>query len=197
MIDSKFIIRYTNALYTTGAEHAPRYDEFRDMFSSGQIKSKEWLVSELIKLDLVQETSIAIAGAWYGTLGLMIKSVLPKVSVTMLDIDPRCEVFVNNIIFNEDNTRYVTKDMYDYPYTEQIIINTSCEHIPDIKHWLKNIPEGKMVILQSNNYKDVSGHINCVDNEDQFVEQAGLKKIIYKGSLEFPMYTRYMIIGTV
>jgi hypothetical protein len=197
VIDSEFIIRYTNALYTTDAKYAPRYDEFRDMFSSGQIKSKEWLVKELIKLDLIHSTSFLIAGAWFGTLGVMIKSIIPNARVTMLDIDPRCEVFVNNIIFNEDNTKYVTKDMYDYPYNEHIIINTSCEHIPDIKKWIKNIPEGKIVILQSNNYKDGSGHINCIDSEDRFVEQAGLKKIIYKGNLELPMYTRYMIIGTV
>ncbi len=195
MIDSKFIIRYTNALYTTDAEYAPRYDEFRDMFSSGQIKSKEWLVTELTKLDLIRGTSFLIAGAWFGTLGVMIKSIIPTAKVTMLDIDPRCEVFVNNIIYSEVNTKYVTKDMYDYPYDEQVIINTSCEHIPDIKAWLKNIPEGRIVILQSNNYEEGSGHINCVDNEDQFAEQVGLKKIIYKGSLILPMYTRYMIIG--
>jgi len=196
MIDSKFIIRYTNALYTTEAECAPRYDEFRDMFSSGQIKSKEWLVAELIKLDLIQEISFVIAGAWYGTLGLMIKCAIPKSRVTMLDIDPRCKPFVDNIIFDDNSIQYVTQDMYHYPYDEQFIINTSCEHIPDIKEWLKNIPEGKMVILQSNNYKDGVGHINTADNEEQFVEQTGLKKIIYKGSLKLPMYTRFMIIGS-
>jgi hypothetical protein len=195
MIDSKFIIKYTDALYSTPVEYAPRYDEFRDMFSSGQIRSKEWLVSELIKLDLIQETSIAIAGAWYGTLGLMIKSAIPKTRVTMLDIDPRCKHFVDNIIFDDSSVRYVTEDMYNYLFNEHIVINTSCEHIPDIKEWLKNITEGKIVILQSNNYKEGLGHVNCVENEDQFVRMIGLKKIIFKGSLMFPMYTRFMIIG--
>ena len=66
MIDSNFIIKYTNALYSTPAEFAPRYDEFRDMFSSGQIRSKEWAVEELQKLDF-RTHSAAIMGCWYGT----------------------------------------------------------------------------------------------------------------------------------
>lgn len=197
MIDTKFIIKYTNALYTTKPEYAPRYDEFRDMFSSGQLKSKEWLVKELLNLEFVEETSFAIAGAWYGTLGLMISSAFPKARITMLDIDPRCKYFVDNIIYDNNSLKYVTQDMYDYSFNEQFIINTSCEHIPNIREWLSHIPSGKIVILQSNNYKDGAGHINCVENEEQFVEQTALKKIIYKGSLILPMYTRFMVIGIV
>lgn len=196
MINSNFIIQYTNALYSTPVEYAPRYDEFRDMFSSGQIQSKEWLIRELAKLDPVhQNKSFAIAGAWYGTLGMMLKYRFPSIRVNMIDIDPRCEKFVHNIIYDNPAMKYITADMYEYHYTEDFIINTSCEHIVDLREWVNIIPGGRTVILQSNNYREGNGHVNCVDSEEELDYQSGLSKILYKGKLAMPMYTRYMIIG--
>lgn len=194
MIDSEFIIQYTNALYSTATEYAPRYDEFRDMFSAGQIQSKEWLINELKKF-ILNFNSIAIAGAWFGTLGLMINTKFPDISINMIDIDPRCEKFVQNIIYNKPTIKYITQDMDRYQYTEDIIINTSCEHIVDLKEWISIIPKDKIVILQSNNYKLGNGHINCVDNEDELCYKSNLSSILYKGTLEMPMYSRFMIIG--
>ncbi len=49
MITSQFMIQFTNALYSTPEEYAPRYDEFRDMFSSGQINP---LLSQVPGLEL-------------------------------------------------------------------------------------------------------------------------------------------------
>jgi hypothetical protein len=196
MIDSNFIIKYTNALYSTPAKHAPRYDEFRDMFSSGQIKSKEWLVKELGRYESALENNSAIiVGAWFGTLGILLKDAYPTLKITMLDIDPRCEKFVNNIIYNNSDLKYVTNDMYEYHYKEKIIINTSCEHIPNLTEWINIIPSGRIVVLQSNNYHAGSGHVNCVENENEFANQTGLREIWFKGKLTMPMYTRFMIIG--
>jgi len=196
MIDADLIIKYTNSLYATPTEDAPRYDEFRDMFSSGQIYSKEWILRELVRLDPIhQNKHFCVAGAWFGTLGMMLKARFPSIYVTMMDIDPRCEKFIHNMIYDNGFMKVVTDDMYKYYYNEDFIINTSCEHIPDIKTWLDLIPKGRTVILQSNNFKEGNGHINCVSNEDEFVEQTGLTNILYKGKLEMPMYTRFMIIG--
>lgn len=196
MIDSKFIITYTNALYSTPAELAPRYDEFRDMFSSGQIRSKEWILTEVAKIDPeLKNMKIAIAGAWFGTLGMMLKWKFPAVRVTMLDIDPRCEKFIHNMIYDNPAMQAITEDMYKHHYTEDIIINTSCEHIPDVREWISCIPMGRTVILQSNNYTKGNGHINCVDSAEEFVKQVDLPEVLYSGKLEMPMYTRYMVIG--
>lgn len=196
MINSNFIIRYTNALYSADPSYAPRYDEFRDMFSSGQIKSKEWAVSELQKLD-TGIRSAAIMGCWFGTLGLMLKNAFPKLFLTLVDIDPRCEKF-NEKVF--DGVPYVTlstQDMHDFQAVEDIVINTSCEHIPNLEDWLLFMPKGTLVLLQSNNYFDGNGHINCVKSISEFKEKATLNNILYNGELEMPMYTRYMIIGTI
>jgi hypothetical protein len=195
MIDSNIVIQYTNALYSTATEFAPRYDEFRDMFSSGQIRSKEWAITELLKLDIRDKASCLIVGAWYGTLGIMMRKHFPNLHIGMIDIDPRCEVYVNNILHDKDSISYSTADMYAYTYIEDIIINTSCEHIPDINGWLSLLPAGSTVVLQSNNFVNGPGHINCVSSEHEFIEKSGLVDIKYAGALCMPMYTRYMIIG--
>lgn len=194
MINSDFIIKYTNALYSTPVEYAPRYDEFRDMFSSGQIKSKEWAVEELQKLDFSIH-SAAIMGCWYGTLGLMLKNAFPKLFLELVDIDPRCEKFNEKIFYDIPYVHLHTMDMYDWQGTEDLIINTSCEHIPDLQDWLLFMPEGTMVLLQSNNYLAGNGHINCVNSVDEFIVQSNIRNILYSGELVMPMYTRYMIIG--
>lgn len=196
MIDSSFMISYTNALYSTPAEHAPRYDEFRDMFSSGQIKSKQWVINELEEMYPVDPAKkILVVGAWYGTLGLMIHKKFPRCNIKMIDIDPRCEKFVNNIIYDIWNVSYSTENMYDHDYTEDIVVNTSCEHIPDVKGWLNLLPANMLVVLQSNNFLKGDGHINCVHSEEEFIKQAGLKRVIYTDKIILPMYTRFMIIG--
>lgn len=197
MIDSYFIVRYTNALYSTSKEFLPRYDEFRDMFSSGQIASKEWAVKELLKLNLVLDQNIIIVGAWFGTLGLMLKKQFPLIKLTLLDIDPRCGKFLDNIIYNMEDVFAVTKDMFEYNYTQDIVVNTACEHIHDIRKWLDQLKEGTIVLLQSNNFFSSPDHVSCISSEEEFKEQVKLKEILYSGKLETPMYTRFMIIGKV
>lgn len=197
MIDSKFIISYTNALYSTNSRYSPTYDEFRDMFSSGQIYSKEWIINELSKLTDNANRTAVIVGAWFGTLGILLKNNFPDMNVKLLDIDPRCAEFLGNIIYSYKDMSCITGDMYAYTYTEDIIINTSCEHIPDVSKWLSLIPPGTRVVLQSNNFLDGNGHVNCVNSTDEFKQQANLSTIEYIGQLDMPMYTRYMIIGRV
>lgn len=196
MIDSDFIIAYTNGLYSVPDESRPTYDEFRDMFSSGQIKSKEWALSSL-KRHLTGNERIVIAGAWFGTLGMMINRIAPEAKITLLDIDPRCKEFVDYIARWQSNVTAVTDDMFNYTYTEDVVINTSCEHIPDLNEWISKIPAGTLVLLQSNNNKKLDGHINCCDSVEEFVSKVELNEILYKGEFIMPMYTRYMILGRV
>ena len=197
MIDSRFIIRYTNGLYTTDPADAPTYEEFRDMFSSGQIISKEWVIDTLNSLKIIWNQSVVVAGAWYGTLGIMLKQEYPNIALTLLDIDPRCNAYLQNIIYGDNEIYSVIGDMYEYKYTEDIVINTACEHIPNVKGWLDLMPKDTTVVLQSNNFVDGEGHINCVSGIEDFLKQTSLSKVLYSGSLITPMYTRYMIIGKV
>jgi hypothetical protein len=196
MIDTNFIVRYTNGLYATAPEYSPRYDEFRDMFSSGQLASKEWLIHELNHYSaLVDNSSIVIAGAWFATLGIMLNKKFPTAKISMIDIDERCKPFVDNITHDLENVDYAIEDMYRHVYREQVVINTSCEHIPNLKEWVSIIPKNKTLVLQSNNYTVPADHINTANSVEEFIEQTGLSAIWYSGSLVLPMYTRYMLIG--
>lgn len=196
MIDEDFIIAYTNGLYAVAEENRPTYDEFRDMFSSGQLKSKNWAIGAL-KRHLTGNERIVIVGSWFGTLGMMINRIAPESKITLLDIDPRCKEFVDYIARWQPNVIAITDDMNNYTYTEDIVINTSCEHIPDLKEWISKIPAGTLVLLQSNNNAKLDGHVNCCDSVEEFVSKVELNEILYKGEFIMPMYTRYMILGRV
>jgi hypothetical protein len=197
MIDSDIIIKYTNSLYGVAPEYAPTYNEFRDMFSAGQLKSKEWMVERLMQLNSISDERIIITGSWFGTLGVLLKKQFPNVKLVFLDIDPRCKIYMDSILYTMDNCVAVTQDMYDHYYDEDIVINTSCEHIPNVKWWLHKIPKGTMVALQSNNFASADDHINCVNSLQEFKDQTMLTQVLFAGELETPMYTRYMIIGRV
>jgi len=196
MIDLTFIIPYTNALYSTAPEFCPSYDEFRDMFSSGQLKSKLWVLDELSKIDSeFSNKSFVIAGSWFGTLGMMLKQKFPTILVNMIDIDQRCTSFVNSMTYYDNSIGATTSDMFEYRYIEDVIVNTSCEHINNIGQWINLLPKDRLIVLQSNNYESCADHINCVSSKEDFINKTGLEKVIFSGELVMPMYTRYMIIG--
>jgi UDP-N-acetylmuramyl tripeptide synthase len=86
----------------------------------------------------------------------------------------------------------MSKPITDSPDT---IINTSCEHISDFAEWYNKIPNGKLVVLQSNNYYEVEEHVNCVSDIYEFKDMAPMSTLLYMGMRELPKYTRFMLIG--
>jgi hypothetical protein len=55
---------------------------------------------------------------------------------------------------------------------------------------------GKLFVLQSTNAREFEDHINCVDSEDELVDQSMLGDILYKGSKVLDNgLTRFMVIG--
>ena len=75
------------------------------------------------------------------------------------------------------------------------IINTSCEHIANFIEWYNKIPNGTLVVLQSNNYFEIKEHVNCVNNINEFIKIAPMSTLLYNGELELEKYTRFMLIG--
>ena len=79
-----------------------------------------------------------------------------------------------------------------------LIINTSSEHMPDIvkmKQYYKDYPTTPLLILQSNDYKEISDHINCVSDETELIAKNHIRQVYYKGMQSLPLYNRYMVIG--
>jgi hypothetical protein len=193
-----------------------------DCFARGQLQSKLWLVKELKKCNVDLGTVYLCAG-WYATLATMLfESNINVDKVRSFDLDPSCvdiaEVFNKPWFTQEWKFKALTADIHDidykthtwqywsnknnrmsYPITDtpDTIINTSCEHIIDFDSWYKKIPEGKLVILQSNNFTEVEEHVNCVKDSLHFAEMSPLSKVLFTGELPLEKYTRYMRIGYV
>jgi hypothetical protein len=188
---------------------------FVDAFSIGQIKSKLWLIENLPdNLGLV-----FICAGWCGTLANFMFEKCPEKfeKIRSFDIDPSCAPIAD--IFNKpwviDNWKFKasTANIHDitYPYryntqrfdgsfvelceTPNTIINTSCEHITDFKDWFSKIPNGKIVILQSNNYFEISEHVNCSSNLSEFSTNTPMTTVLYEGELKLIKYKRFMKIG--
>jgi len=85
--------------------------------------------------------------------------------------------------------------MHDFDYTKvDTVINTSCEHVENFSNWYDKVPQGRLVVLQSNNYFEHDEHINCVDSLEEFKKQCPMD-IVFSGELELPLYKRFMLIG--
>lgn len=177
-------------------------DRYRTLesFWKGQVRSKTWLAEQLPGFVPVTPLNIVIYGGWNGVLAsILFNSKLAVNRITSVDIDPVCEDVANTI-----NKRYemqgrfkaVTADMTTYTTMADVAINTSCEHITQEQYnkWLSNQPNDAVIVLQSNNYFEHEEHIRCSIDLDDFTKMSHLKPF-YRGYLETPKYTRFMIIG--
>lgn len=191
------------------------FNTFNNSFSKGQIDSKNWIISVLNNLNIDLGVIYLCAG-WYALLALNNKLIFKK--FRNIDI---CEDALN--IANEihrdlivDNWKYLSirKNIHDIDFnlvqfdivkangetqtlTEcpDTIINTSCEHINDFSKWFDSIPSNKLLIFQSNNGFEITGHVNAVENLEEFANQTPMNHVLYSSSLKLHKFTRFMRIG--
>lgn len=189
-----------------------------DSVSDGQLSSKQWLLSELEKLDLDFGTVFLCAG-WYATLAHMLFESKCKINkIRSFDIDDSCykiaEIINKSKVKNGWIFKAATADIHNLLYdnfsytthrydgslltltdTADTIINTSCEHIEDFNKWYNNIPNGKIIILQTNDYIEIKDHVNCSTSLANFGDNTPMTTVLYSGQLELEKYIRYMRIG--
>lgn len=170
-----------------------------DCFWQGQMKSKDWLCTELRK-HVHKFVTVDIHGGWNGVLASMLfQSDVPITSIRSIDIDPSCEPIANMMNKQEEihgKFRAVTADMCAVRSDADVIINTSCEHITQDQYdlWLCGHPHNSLLVLQSNNY-NILEHVRIANDLEEFKSQCGNINILWAGELKLPLYTRWMIIG--
>ena len=170
-----------------------------DAFWRGQLDSKKWLINELEKLFWLDDITVDIHGGWVGVLASMLfQSNIGITHINSIDIDPTCEPIATMMNKGEEiegRFRAHIADMCTFRSDADVIINTSCEHITQEEYdlWLSGLPHNSIVVLQSNDY-DIPEHVRFVDSLEEFKKQSNLN-IIYAGSLDTELYTRWMIIG--
>ena len=214
-----FVRYYMNDEYThTAYRFIMSFDDevvpdFNDFYSRGQIASKKWLVEELSKVvDQNVLGNVAIFGAWYNFIAHMLferfsidKMYSIDIDDTVIDhikemsvtetqsgrlvpitLDASTIEWVGNDIKNTQSGSSLCKDI-------DIVINTSCEHMPD--DWFNNLPLGTIVVLQTNDYFENIQHTNCVNTLEDTTAKYNMSNILYKGTLKTELYDRFMVIG--
>ena len=162
-------------------------------YNHKQVQCKEWLCDNLEFINHFEFKRIYIAGSWYGNVLVpKLKNIFPGIQIKLHDIDEDTVFIAKNIFFKDDESvKAEVVDSRDYLY-KYLVINTSCEHMAPLK-----VRPGTCVALQSNNYREIEEHTNCIDSAAELAEQYKVKEVYYEGELEFDKYTRYMVIGRV
>jgi len=191
-----------------------RYDEpdIGAAFNKNQIASKMWLAESLLGAIGPDLGDVTILGGWFGVLGAVLlhdpRFTIGK--VVSIDIDPRCAAIAESV--NATHVRAGrfaarTADMLDVDYArpeagrpgappDDLVINTSCEHLAAFDRWYERIPPGKRLVLQSNDYFACAQHVNCVPDLAAFQAQAPMREVLYAGERRMRRYVRFMLIGT-
>ena len=188
--------------------------------SENQYSSKDWLIEKLNEYphhfkykSLDKKINICLLASWYGLLAYkMIDNFKLKqiANIDCIDFDPKSKSVAKKLWkkIDTDNLKngklaYVKfieqdiKDIKDFNYP--IVICTSCEHLEQkvINDTINKLEQHTLVVLQSNNYKEINEHVNCSDNLDDFANLyvSKLRNIkIYQK--DFIKYKRFMLIGT-
>ena len=169
-----------------------------------QVGSKLWLIDELGRHCDLSASSLVMLGAWYGILPLIINWRLanPPRQMVCIDSDPAvCEAGARMIGSLYAHIEYRCADAMELDYSgldtryPPVVINTICEHLPDLAGWWGRIPHGQLVVVQNNNYTECPDHINCVHSTEQFRQQCPLSELLFEGALHFPELDRFMLIG--
>lgn len=194
-IDLDFFKSIIHELFTDDYD---RREDILDSFSKNQFKSKSKVIQSLIEYDLINPNShVAILGGWYGS--ILISGLVNKVNrIDSYDLDDISNRFSKNRLYSQykDKVSWVKGDVFSNIIREgfDVVINTSCEHMPPMKDW----PYWKSNIgfaVTSNNMYDIEGHVNCVDTIDDLAMQLPLCDILYEDTISDERGDRFLIIG--
>lgn len=169
-----------------------------------QVESKIWLVEELTKVVDPSAVRFVVLGAWYGIFSFILHAMVerPPREIVCVDIDEgACRIARQLACLLSPQPKIVRADMLEINYTElsagrpTVFVNTSCEHLGEFSRWRAQVPNGSFLVLQSNDHRGCSEHVNCVSSLEEFEQQALLSRIDFGGSLRLERFQRFMLIG--
>jgi hypothetical protein len=177
--------------------------------NKNQMASKRWLAESLFATVGSRLGTVLILGGWVGALGavLLHDKRFSIDAVVSVDIDPRCAAIAESL--NATHVRAGkfearTADMLELDYAHasesgegsaDLVINTSCEHLSEFDRWYARIPDGQLLVMQSNDYVACREHVNCVPDLAAFRTQAPMRDVHFAGERQMRRYARFMLIG--
>ena len=191
--------------------------------SRSQMKSKIWLVDELIKIKPTF-SNVAVMAGWFGQLKFIFDNKLSFEKMRIIELDKvACEVSdyvfnlpelenykiksvnasVNELTLHKNGYEWDVENFkegtkYGEKFLPNLIINTSAEHMTE--EWFhqirfKELESNPIVVVQSNNLFDIPEHVNCVHSVDHMKKKFPMKEILFEGELQLKGYKRVMLIG--
>lgn len=207
-------------LLTVIKDYPKLREELSDSFSDNQFAAKTALLGRVFTSNiLTKESIVVIWGSWYGS--ILIPALSDKVKkIVCIDLNNEpLQIAKNRLFPNYKNVEYVCDDVFktyrDVYLNANLIINTSCEHMPPMKEWtwfqkgsleidspLKHkfgspkLSSNCYFAFQSNNMVGIEGHVNCVNSIDEFKDQLPERaKVLYQEEVKDTRGTRYMLVG--
>lgn len=177
--------------------HVYKFKDYSESVFDTQIESKDWLTYNLYRC-APDIKHVSVLAGWYGL--VLVPFLFRKyglINVDLYDVDEYTTDIAKHIWSDYPNVNIYTNDVVfdDIDYKGDVVINTSCEHMMDMKHITQD-HNNKLFCLQSNDNANVKWlHINCAMDEQQLIEQSGLTNILYQGSRNIYEHKRIMIIG--
>jgi len=188
-----------------------------DSMNASQLESKLWLVETLEKLD-VQPKRVALLAGWFAQyiVPLMFDTFPECEWIENFEIDHdvspisykfnkrykeenRYKINMRNVMIKplkfiqNPNAPISKEDVYD------VIINCACEHMYPMWKFreLNNaVQKNPLFVLQSSDDDQHEDHINCVQSEEELIDQARIKHVMYSGSKVLSNKSkRFMVIG--
>ena len=189
-----------------------------DSFSHNQIAAKTALLNAVDDLKILDKDSTVVMWAgWYGS--ILIPKLANKVKkIVNIDLDNQTTKVSKKLFNNYENVDYICDDIFktyrDAYLNTNLIINTSCEHMPPMKDWkwfgagaLSNDQDTSIFrtpkllddcyfAFQSNNMFGIEGHVNCVNSLQEFKDQMPERaEILFEEEVKDTRGTRYMLVG--
>lgn len=171
--------------------------------NKNQMASKQWLAQSLFAAAGERLGNVLILGGWFGVLAaVLLHDRRFRIDrIVSIDIDPLCAPVAESL--NATHVRSGqfaarTADMIEIDYAADaadLIINTSCEHLTAFGRWYARIPEGQLMVLQSNDYVACREHVNCVPDLATLEAQAPMRERLFAGQRAMRHYVRFMLIG--
>ena len=204
---------WKNALSQTASSEPYLLKRVLDSMNQSQLESKLWIIQELIKLE-IEPKRVAILAGWYAqyitTLLYDNFESLQYVENYEIDQDVKRLSYKFNKRFKEDKKYIITilnvmfskihSSWHDGKKLEiDTIINCACEHMYPMwkfRELNKPVLRNPIYVLQSSDDDQHSDHINCVNSEEELIDQAGIKDVMYSGAIFLSnKSTRFMVIG--
>ena len=188
-----------------------------DSMNASQLESKIWLVGTLEKFD-VQPKRVALLAGWFAQYIVpLMFDTFPKCEwIENFEIDHdvspisykfnkrykdenRYKINMRNVMIKplkfrqNPNIPIPKEDVYD------VVINCACEHMYPMwkfRELNETVQKNPLYVLQSSNDEQHADHINCVNSEEELIDQARIKDVMYSGSkILSNNSTRFMVIG--